>query len=130
VRLLDGATFTRELSFDDSTTKGLLFDSTRGPLAILWNRTDGYVLNADHPQGSQRFPGPEVWQDPWPSKLRLRVPAAGSTVTEYDPIGQSRRLTAFGGLVDLVLDGAPRAYLGLDLDASRGRLAATPVKGG
>jgi hypothetical protein len=130
VRLLDGATFVRELSFDDATTKGLLFDSANGPLAILWNRTDGYVLNADHPQDSQRFPGPEVWQDPWPSKLRLRVAAAAGTVTEYDSIGRRRWLAASGGLVDLVLDGAPRAYLGLDLDADRGRLAATPVRGG
>lgn len=132
VRLLDGATFVRELSFDDTTSKGLLFDTADGPLAVLWNRTDGYLLNADHPHDSPRFPGPEVWQDPWPSKLRLRLAAAGDTVTEYDSIGQSRRLSANGGLVDVVLDGAPRAYLGLDLGSggreprwSRGPLTVT-----
>ncbi|MEV4222050.1 hypothetical protein [Nonomuraea sp. NPDC049725] len=113
-RHLEGATFERWLTFADSDLKGLLFDTPRGRLAILWSRKDGYILNRDHGDG-QWYPHPEAWVDHWPTKTRVSLKTSGRTVREIDCIGQERTITARGRRAQLTLDGAPRLYYGLEL---------------
>ncbi|MER6000075.1 hypothetical protein ABT120_15995 [Nonomuraea angiospora] len=113
-RHLEGATFKRRLTFADPDLKGLLFDTPRGKLAVLWSRKDGYILNRDHGE-DQWYPHPEAWEDHWPTKTRLSLKTSGQTVREIDCIGQERTITATGRRVRVTLDGAPRLYYGLEL---------------
>ncbi|MFB4289471.1 hypothetical protein ACBI99_17640 [Nonomuraea sp. ATR24] len=113
-RHLEGATFERWLTFADPDLKGLLFDTPRGRLAILWSRKDGYILNRDHGDG-QWYPHPEAWVDHWPTKTRVSLKTSGRTVREIDCIGQERTITARGRRAQVTLDGAPRLYYGLEL---------------
>ncbi|MFB7843941.1 hypothetical protein [Microbacterium sp. NPDC056052] len=118
-RLLDRAAFVRWLDFADDHNRGLLFDAPGGEFAVLWNRADGYILNADHDPAGTAFPAPELWLDPWPTKTTLVVPAAGASVTQIDCIGQETALAAGAGTVALTLDGAPRIYRGLDCSGTQ-----------
>ena len=118
-RLLDRATFVRWLDFADDHNKGLLFDAPDGEFAVLWNRADGYILNADHDPAGSTFPAPELWLDPWPTKTTLVVPATGTSVTRIDCIGQETALASGAGTVALTLDGAPRIYRGLDCSGTQ-----------
>ncbi|MET7336339.1 hypothetical protein [Nonomuraea sp. NPDC005650] len=113
-RHLEGAIFKRWLTFADPDLKGLLFDTPRGKLAVLWSRKDGYLLNRDHGE-DQWYPHPEAWEDHWPTKTRLSLKTSGKTVREIDCIGQERTITATGRRVQVTLDGAPRLYYGLEL---------------
>ncbi|TMR23819.1 hypothetical protein ETD86_06590 [Nonomuraea turkmeniaca] len=113
-RHLEGATFKRWLTFADPELKGLLFDTPRGKLAILWSRKDGYILNRDH-GADQWYPHPEAWVDHWPTKTSLSLKTSGPAVREIDCIGQERTITASGRRVEITLDGAPRLYYGLEL---------------
>ncbi|MEV4359392.1 hypothetical protein ACWEPL_45670 [Nonomuraea sp. NPDC004186] len=113
-RHLEGATFKRWLTFADPDLKGLLFDTPRGKLAVLWSRKDGYILNRDHGE-DQWYPHPEAWEDHWPTKTCLSLKTSGQTVREIDCIGQERTITATGRRVRVTLDGAPRLYYGLEL---------------
>jgi hypothetical protein len=114
-RILEKATFTRWLTFDDPDIKGLLFDTPEGPVSILWTRKDGYIQNKDHGT-DQWYPHSEAWVDHWPTKTSLTVRAADATVREIDCIGQERTIQATGHKVTLTLDGAPRVYYGLVAD--------------
>jgi hypothetical protein len=114
--LFDQATFIRWLTFEHTDNKGLLFDSPDGEFAVLWNRADGYILNADHDPSGSYFAAPELWVDPWPTKTSLLAPAVGATVTQLDCIGQETVLAAASGHVAVTLDGAPRIFRGLHLD--------------
>ena len=118
-RLLDRATFVRWLDFADDDNRGLLFDAPDGGFAVLWNRADGYILNADHDPAGTAFPAPELWLDPWPTKTTLAVPAAGASVTQIDCIGQETPLAVGAGSVTLTLDGAPRIYRGRDCSGAQ-----------
>lgn len=127
-RVLDQATFTRWLSFADPDVKGLQFATPDGPVAILWTRTDGYELNADHDPGTAYYPSPEPWVDTWPTKTQATLVASGNTVRQLDCLGRQRTREVTGGRVTVVLDGAPRIFYGLadDLDAT----AKLHVRGG
>ncbi|OZB89071.1 MAG: hypothetical protein B7X41_04795 [Microbacterium sp. 14-71-5] len=118
-RLLDRATFVRWLDFADADNRGLLFDAPDGEFAVLWNRADGYILNAVHDPASSTFPAPELWLDPWPTKTTLAIPAAGASVIQIDCIGQETSLAPGAGTVTLTLDGAPRIYRGLDCSGTQ-----------
>lgn len=111
---------------------GLLFDTPRGELQLLWSRVDGYVLNAGHADemfiaddGSQRWDEPEPWIDPWPTKTTASLAASG-TVVEVNCIGQESRSESEGGTAAIVLDGAPRIFYGLasPIESDGGRLIA------
>ncbi len=108
---LDGATFVRKLEFPGSKNHGLLFNSPRGPLAVLWNRSDGYVLNGAKP-AEGIFAAPETWIDTWKTKIALELPARGA-VEIIDAIGQRQNIAPRDGKARLVLDGAPRIVYGL-----------------
>jgi hypothetical protein len=114
---LDGATFVRWLELDQPGARGLLYDTPRGPLAVLWSRADGYTLNTQGTRDGGFFPAPEPWVDVWPTKTQATLAAAGA-VTEVDAIGRSRSLPVTGGEVVVTLDGAARMYYGLDLTAA------------
>ncbi|WP_199521185.1 hypothetical protein [Jiangella anatolica] len=113
-RLLDDAVFGGWLQFDDPRTKGLVFQTPDGDLTVLWNRADGYILNANHGTGDH-FPAPELWIDPWPTKTTLSVTTTGDTAVAYDAIGRRTDLTVTGRTTQIVLDGAPRAFRGLQV---------------
>lgn len=103
------------MHLDDGSTHGLHFSTPDGPLTVLWNRADGYLLNAAGTRTEWRFPAPEMWEDGWATKTDVLLPADGG-VTEVDSFGRSRQLAASNGEVQLTLDGAPRIYRGLLLD--------------
>lgn len=127
---LDQATFTRWFDFSSSehdSLRGLLFDTPRGPLSILWSRTDGYLLNTEGTRDGGFFPEPEPWVDSWPTKTTVSLPATGKTVTQIDAIGQRVEISVVGGCAEITLDGAPRIFYGLDVD---GADAATPASSG
>jgi hypothetical protein len=112
---LDGATFRGW--FDPTalgapeTVHGLLFDTPRGPLAALWDRTDGYVLSD---LSAKPYRAPEPWIDPWATKTPVVLPANADTVTVVDSIGRETAVPAQSGAVTVVLDGAVRLVRGLD----------------
>jgi hypothetical protein len=110
-RALDEASFVGWLSFDPSSKNfGLMFHSPmKGNIAILWNRSDGYVLSQNVPD----YADPEPWMDQWPTKVNLSLPAAGNTVTVIDSIGQSTMVSTTNGYANMELDGAPTIVYGL-----------------
>lgn len=112
-RTLDRATFTGWRTFPDPLTKALQFTTPDGPVSVLWNRADGYLLNTAGTRTDWHFPAPEVWVDPWPTKTTVTVAAAGPSVRQVDAIGQVMTLPVTGGQVTLTLDGAPRIFHGL-----------------
>ena len=117
-RALDEATPLGWLTFPNPQTKGLLFSTPAGQAAVLWNRADGYILNPAHDPAGWHFPAPEVWVDPWPTKTTLSVPTTGSTLKQLDCIGQATTVQAPGKRASVVLDGAPRLFVGVDLSAA------------
>ena len=129
-RTLDQATFRGRLTFADPQTSGLWFDTPDGPVVVLWNRADGYLLNTAGQRTDWHFPAPEVWVDPWPTKTTVTV-AATTSVRQVDAVGQIRQLPVAGGRVTLTLDGAPRIHYGLvPRTDSQGKhtLACAPVQ--
>ncbi|WP_405059444.1 hypothetical protein OG474_42885 [Kribbella sp. NBC_01505] len=111
-RTLDQATFRGRLTFANPKTFGLWFDTPTGPVTVLWNRADGYILNTVGQRTEWHFPAPETWVDPWPTKTALTVAATGA-VRQVDSIGRTKNLSPSNGRVNLTLDGAPRIYHGL-----------------
>lgn len=124
----DEAEFVRWFAFPQPELRGLLFDTPRGPLSLIWSRADGYVLNTESQKQSDGFwPSPEPWVDTWSTKTTIELPATGATVTRIDAIGRQTKLPVYGGTVSIVVDGAPYLYYGLDVD---GQDAAVPVASG
>jgi hypothetical protein len=124
---LDGATFVRWLTFDDENVRGLLFDTPKGPMSVLWSRADGYVLNGESaPYDDGFYPAEEPWVDTWTSKTTVKIPASG-IVTAVDVIGRDRKVAVRGGKAAVQLDGAPRIFYGLDFTAHQ---AGEPVVDG
>jgi hypothetical protein len=112
---LDGAQFRRWLTLPGEANRGLLFDTPRGTMSVLWSRADGYRLNTATTT-SDFYPSHEPWVDPWTTKARLSLPAAGSTVTAYDCIGRRSAIPVVRGRAEIKIDGSPRIFYGLDPD--------------
>ncbi|MEV0272714.1 hypothetical protein AB0H43_28375 [Hamadaea sp. NPDC050747] len=112
-RALDQATFDRWVAFDDPDLHGLAFTTPDGPLYVLWSRKDGYILNADHADGTSAYATPETWVDTWQTKTTVRLAATGTHVRQVDCVGRETLLPKTQGRVSVVLDGAPRLYYGL-----------------
>ena len=109
--VLDRAVFRRWLRFPGgSKTRGLLFDTPEGAMAVLWDRSDGYVLT----KKSDHFASPEPWSDTWRTRTPVRVPAAGAVLTVTNVIGQTRAVPAKGGFATVQLTGAPLVVRGVD----------------
>lgn len=107
------AEFVRRIEVGPSAAKGhgLLFETPRGQMQMLWSRADGYILNADH-DGGERYAMQEPWVDSWPTKSEIRLPA-DRDVLEIDCLGRETVLENRQGEVRITLDGAPRMYYGL-----------------
>jgi hypothetical protein len=108
---LDQATFVRALKSDDSNFRGLLFNTPRGPLSVLWNRADGYTLT----QPAQHFKTPEPWIDTWKTKIPFNVPTTASSITAINVIGQEQIIPAQNGTAQIQLTGAPVMVYGMDV---------------
>jgi hypothetical protein len=108
---LDGAKFVRELHFKDSNNKGLLYDTSRGSMAILWNRSDGYILNGPK---SDKYAAPEPWVDPWKTKVNITIPAKNDSIKVIDNIGREKEIAANNHQAQLTLDGAAQIVYGID----------------
>lgn len=100
---------------------GLVFSTPTGRVSLLWDRTEGYVLNNGRRDpanpDSSYYRTPELWEDPWPVKTRvtLDVAANRTSIREIDCIGRESVRAVTGGQVEVVLDGAPRIFIGLDV---------------
>ena len=117
---LDGATFRKWIFRNEKNDKlrGLVFDSPRGPLALLWDRTEGFLLT-DHAPVKRVKGAPFFHWEPWFDHWRVKKPhtfkAAGGEVTTIDCIGRRKTMPVKDGHVTLFLDGGPRFVYGLDL---------------
>ena len=114
---LGDATFVKSVT--KGTTHALVFKTPRGLMQVMWDRTDGYLLNKGHESqmytdkaGRSRWNSPEWWVDQWPTKLETHLAATGP-VKVISCIGAARTVSPVGGAVDLTLDGAPVIVYGL-----------------
>ncbi len=110
---LDGAEFAGWMKPPGEKTHGLVFRSPRGAFAVLWDRTDGYVLTKRPPNGV-RFRSPEPWDDQWRSRVRVRLPV-GKTASFANAIGQKRPLACLRGYAEVEVGGAPVVVRGIDV---------------
>lgn len=91
------------------TSHGMLFSTPRGPLAVLWDRSEGHVLS-DLSQKPYR--APEPWVRHWTRSVRLRLPAFTGQVELIDAIGRHRILKPQS---EIRLDGSPLLLSGIGL---------------
>ena len=106
---LDGAKFVRYLDFGDKV-HGIGFSTPRGPLAILYDRTDGFFLT----EGKENFIESEPWIDGWKTHRQITFDTDQPEVIAIDPIGRAKTIKAIGGKVTLELSGAPLMVYGLN----------------
>lgn len=100
---MDGASFLGWIPFRDPKRKGLLFERDGREIAILWDRTDGYI----QAKKAADFAHREPWVDHWKSFRTAEIPAAGTELTVCDAIGRRRTLPAPGNRAELRLSGSP-----------------------
>lgn len=110
---LDGATFVRWLELPNETSHGLFFDTPRGRVACLWDRSEGYELTR-RPAEGERYRSPEPYVHHWTKSVRVSLPASGSVRT-VDGIGRSAQVPVREGRAELELGGSPTFVYGLDL---------------
>lgn len=111
---LDGAKCVGYLDFGDKVY-GVGFDTPRGPLAIVYDRTDGYFLT----KRAKDYAAPEPWVDTWKTRREKTFNAVGDKVTVIDAIGRSRTVEAKNGTVTLTLSGAPLMVYGIQFQGDR-----------
>ncbi len=109
---LDQSQFVRALKFENPLSRGLLFSTPRGPVAVLWNRADGYILT----KRAEHYASPEPWVDTWKTKTPLNLPVAGDALGIINSIGQQTDLPAKQVKVRIELTGAPVIVTGLAED--------------
>jgi len=117
-KALDRAVFVRWMRFPDPMAKGLLFDTPKGPVAVLWNRADGMILNTNHVSKAKTYSEPEPWVETWKTRTPVKL-LADKAVTVVDCIGRETVVPCLHGAVTVMLDGAPRIVYGLARDAAR-----------
>lgn len=105
---LDGAKFVRYLTFGGNI-RGIGFETPRGPLAFLYDRTDGYFLTERKPG----YAAPEPWVDSWKTRVKADFEAVGDEVTSVDSIGRATGIPVRDGRVTLELSGAPLMVYGI-----------------
>lgn len=114
---LDGAAFLREISIPGTKVQGLEFNTPKGKLAILYDRTDGTNLAKLSPEfGKPGFRHKEAWEEHWKTSKTHTFSASGSSVTVIDPIGRRKTVPVKDGKVSLTMNGAPMMIYGLNLD--------------
>lgn len=115
--VLDGARFVREMKLSDPLNRGLLFETPAGPVAVLWNRAEGYLLT----ERRDTYVSPEPWVEAWHTRTAVKLPAAspGARVRVLNAIGQETVPAVVNGQIELLLDGAPVVVYGLSADAGQ-----------
>lgn len=112
--VLDGAVFKAWIKFNSTTnakTKGMLFDTPKGPMAILWDRSEGYKLSSQ----SLTYASTEMWVPTWSRQTVVTMPVTGSTATVVNTIGQRSEVGASQQNCLLTLTGEPIIVYGLDV---------------
>lgn len=109
--VLDKAVFKGWIRMDEKNplSRGLLFDTPRGSMAVLWDRTEGYFLN--HPNGAAF---PEPWVSSWRTNRQLTLPSNAPCVTLLNAIGQKQIIPVANNKVTIELTGAPCVIYGID----------------
>ena len=126
---LDGAAFVKEVRLEGRKLRGFAFSTPSGPLAVLWDRTEGYDLRSQGPRPrrkGERFFHFEPWLGNWRVKAGYALKAAAREVSVRDAIGRVVRIPAENGRVSLALTGAPVFVRGLDLDQFSGVSGSEP----
>lgn len=131
---LEGARFVCEVRLAGTALRGFLFDTPRGPLAVLWDRTEGYDLRTQGPRvraAGEPFFHFEPWLENWRVKKDYVFKVADGTesVIVRDAIGRKREIAAAAGRVSLALTGAPVFVRSLDpaqFDAAATEECASP----
>lgn len=128
---LDGARFVRERGETaDGTLRGFAFATPEGPLAMLFDRTEGgqqyklwlkglpkEVRALPNAQRDALFRHKEPWVRHWSvtKDYSFKV-AKGGRVRVFDMIGRERKPDVRNGRLRLALDGEPVFVYGLDLN--------------
>lgn len=112
---LDGAAFAGYLDFGDKV-RGIGFETPRGPLAVVYDRTDGYILTD---RKKKNFAAAEPWVDTWKTRRNKIFDAVGDEVTVIDPIGRAKKVQAKNGKVTLELSGAPLMVYGIKFQGAK-----------
>ena len=104
---LDGAKFIRFLSRPGTKLRGLLFETPRGPMAILYDRTDGFHQAKLNPKQL------EPWVNHWKTNVKTVFESDRKDVTVLDVLGRGRMIPVNRGKVELELNGSPLVVYGL-----------------
>ncbi|MPM96264.1 hypothetical protein SDC9_143422 [bioreactor metagenome] len=96
--------------------RGIGFDTPRGPLAFLYDRTDGDTLTD---RKKKNFAAAEPWVDTWKTRRSKTFDAVGDDVTVIDPIGRATKVNAKNGKVTLELTGAPLMVYGIKFQGAK-----------
>ncbi len=110
---LDRAEFDGWFSCREPTTHAMRFKVPEGTAAVLWDRSDGLTLNADHGKGGY-YRSPEAWMVGWKKSVPVCFRADGP-VTVTDAIGRTREVDAREGIVTIPADGSVRVVKGRNL---------------
>ena len=94
----------------DATFRGMLFDTPRGSMCVLWDRIEGYIQN--HPNGDIF---PEPWIGSWSKSVPIELPVGQTPVAVLNAIGQVEEISAnHQQVITLQLTGAPIVVYGVD----------------
>ncbi len=107
---LDGAKYVKTLKFDDAKMRGIGFDTPRGKLSIIYDRTDGTRQAVK----SDSFVFKEPWVDHWKTHREVEFKSSQLEVTVVDTIGRATKVPVTNGKVKLKVSGAPQMVYGLD----------------
>lgn len=110
---LDEAKFKGWIKFADKAnamTRALLFDTPRGPMAVMWDRSEGYVMS----EKSDQFISTDQWVPQYSKEVSVTLPASADKITLVNTIGQERTLESKNAKASLKLTGEPVIVYGLD----------------
>lgn len=126
-KYFDGADFIRYFELKDTEVKGIEFNTPRGKMAVIYDRTDGGDQSkwTKHPEGLTRknaagkdvavYVFKEPWMDHWQSHIKHTFNSSKDKIIVGDVIGREKEIPVKNGKVELVLSGAPMIVYGLDL---------------
>lgn len=109
--VLDGARFKGWIKFDENNpfSKGIMFDTPKGPMSILWDRMEGDILPRPNGENS-----PEPWVSSWNLQTELTLPCTGESIIVLNAIGQQKSIPAKDNKATVTLSGAPIIVYGMD----------------
>ena len=86
---LDGARFKGWIKFSENNpfSKGVMFDTPKGPMSIIWDRMEGDIL--PRPNGNS---SPEPWISSWNIQTELTLPCKEESITVLNAIGQKESI--------------------------------------